>query len=222
MVHDSAGRCGREADPVGSSGRASSSARSAPTLRAMNSHGNSQAASGSSQSSKGMSYPHCGRFLFLPARRSFGFAGRSAGVLRPVLCRTDRSLRESLELPLPGAEIHRSAPRREIGRLVRRSSARFPLRLGIQSPDDSLSGPNGLRGHRRSPTARCPKRLRRPGQLTRDGQLRPSNRNVSIGFRPDMSEGAWQQHSSVRGWAVSQSAIAKKVPCSGQAGWPKA
>ena len=215
MVHDSAGRCGREADPVGSSGRASSSARSAPTLRAMNSHGNSQAASGSSQSSKGMSYPIAGILVFTGAT-IVRACGHSAGVLGSVLCRTDRSLRESLELPLPGAEIHRSAPRREIGRLVRRSSARFPLRLGIQSPDDSLSGP------RRSPTARCPKRLRRPGQLTRDGQLRPSNRNVSIGFRPDMSEGAWQQHSSVRGWAVSQSAIAKKVPCSGQAGWPKA
>jgi hypothetical protein len=38
--------------------------------------------------------------------------------------------------------------------------------------------------------------LQRPGQLTRGDCVRQSNRNVCSGFRPDMSEGAWQRPSS--------------------------
>jgi hypothetical protein len=73
-----------------------------------------------------------------------------------------------------------------------------------------VSGPTGLRGHRRSPPLGCPKLLRRPGQLTRGDGVRRSNRSVWSGIRPDMSEGAWQHSSCVI--AVIQSAIAKTVP----------
>ena len=59
-----------------------------------------------------------------------------------------------------------------------------------------ISGPTGLRGHRRSPPLGCPKLLWRPGQLTRSDGVRQSNRSVWSGFRPDMSEGAWQRPSS--------------------------
>lgn len=61
-----------------------------------------------------------------------------------------------------------------------------------------VSGTTGLRGHRRSPKLECPKLLQRPSQLTRGDCVRQSNRNVWSGFRPDMSEGAWQRPSLVR------------------------
>jgi hypothetical protein len=59
-----------------------------------------------------------------------------------------------------------------------------------------VSGPTGLRGHRRSSPLGCPKLLWRPSQLTRGDGVRQSNRSVWSGFRPDMSEGAWQWPSS--------------------------
>ena len=52
------------------------------------------------------------------------------------------------------------------------------------------SGPTPLLGHRRSPLTTGQRLLRRPGQLTRGGRVRRSNRSVWSGFRPDMSEGA--------------------------------
>jgi hypothetical protein len=76
---------------------------------------------------------------------------------------------------------------------VRSQISRFVC-LSMFSP---VSGPTGLRGHRRSPPLGCPKLLQRPGQLTRGGCLRQSNRSVWSGFRPDVCEGAWQ-HSSKR------------------------
>ena len=70
-------------------------------------------------------------------------------------------------------------------------------RLVCLSMFSPVSGPTGLRGHRRSPPLGGPKLLQRPGQLTRGGCLRQSNRSVWSGFRPDVCEGAWQ-HSSKR------------------------
>src|SRR6266851_1937280 len=75
-----------------------------------------------------------------------------------------------------------------------RSQISLLVCLSMFSP---VSGPTGLRGHRRSPPLGGPKLLRRPGQLTRGGCLRQSNRSVESGFRPDVCEGAWQ-HSSKR------------------------
>jgi hypothetical protein len=74
------------------------------------------------------------------------------------------------------------------------------------------NGATGLREHRRSPPVRCKKPLRRLGQWTKGGRPRRSNRSVWSGFRPDMSEGAWQQPSSCAFGDVIQSATAKKVP----------
>jgi len=53
-----------------------------------------------------------------------------------------------------------------------------------------VSGPTGLRGHRRSPPLGGPKLLQRPGQLTRGDGVRQSSRSAWSGFRRDMSEGA--------------------------------
>jgi hypothetical protein len=53
-----------------------------------------------------------------------------------------------------------------------------------------VSGHTEPQRRRRSPSIRCQKLLRRPGQLTSGG--RRSNRSGGSGFRPDMCEGAWQ------------------------------
>jgi hypothetical protein len=74
--------------------------------------------------------------------------------------------------------------------------ARMPEKKILRAKIPPVSGPTGLRGHRRSPPLGCPKLLRRPGQLTRGGRLRQSNRSVWSGFHPDMSERAWQRPSS--------------------------
>jgi hypothetical protein len=69
-----------------------------------------------------------------------------------------------------------------------------------------VSGPIGLRLHRRSPPPGWQQPLLQPGQLTSRGQ---SNRSVWNGFRPGMYEGAWQPPCV---GAVIQSATAETVP----------
>jgi hypothetical protein len=74
-----------------------------------------------------------------------------------------------------------------------------------------VSGRTRLRGHTRSLLAGCTKLLRRSGQLTTGRRPRRSNLSVWSGFRPDMSERAWQRPSRAR-WAFIQSGCWQTVP----------
>ena len=105
--------------------------------------------------------------------------------------------------PQPSATSKRSQLERQLilgQRLspIAASALLIASRLALTAAEKvpPVSGPTGLRGPRRSPQLRCPKLLRRPGQLTKGDGLRQSNRSAWSGFRPYVSEGAWQQPSS--------------------------
>jgi hypothetical protein len=87
--------------------------------------------------------------------------------------------------------------RLEIGQpdVIRPSALADRIRARVKrrpKKNPPVNGPTGLRGHRRSRPRACLKLLWRPGQLTKSDGVRHSNRSVWSGFRPDMSEGAWQ------------------------------